>query len=215
MGSAILSLIHSILFYGKGWGVSVAIFVIAFLSYLVFTLYKLEKIQNKKALILLIPILLLSFTYFIFSNYVFSFFNFFAIVFLVALMSYLIINKSTKENMAGVIGKIITVLFGPLGYIKEPFRYMKKKFNFEMETELTEERKIQKSILRGVLLSLPIVIIVVMLLSNADEVFGSIFANILDGLSDNVYSFIFRCICILIIFIYFAGYLYNLAFREY
>ena len=210
----ILSLLHSNLFYGKKLGISVAIFIIAILIYLVGALYKLKKIENDKVLILTIPILLLSFTYFIFSNYMFRFLNIFAIIFLIALMSYLMINKSEKRSAIGIVKKVLKVLFGPSEYIAEPFRYIKIKFKGIENESLTEKKGIQKSIVKGIFVSLPIVIIVLMLLSSADMVFGSIFENILYVFTDNMYSLILRCVCILITFVYFTSYIYNLVEKD-
>ena len=73
--SGILAIAQSILFWDKKPGISVFIFVFACLLYLIYVLNKNKKIENKKALILVITILLLSSTYFIFNNTLFNVLN--------------------------------------------------------------------------------------------------------------------------------------------
>jgi len=211
IGSIILSIIQSVLFYGKGLGVSVVIFTISLLIYLVGTLYKLEKIENKKALILIVPIMLLSLTYSIFSNYMFSFLNVFAILLLTALMSYLLIKKDGLQNITGVIGKLFRVVFGPLEYIKEPINYIKTKLKWMKKSDEEDKDNAKNSILKGVLISLPIVMIVTMLLSSADEIFANVFGDFIYFFTDNISLHIMRCIFIFLAFIYFASYIYNLV----
>lgn len=68
IGSLILSLTQSILFYGKQIGISMLIFEVVCNGIILFVLNKKEKIQNKAGLWLMVPIVLLSSTYFIFAN---------------------------------------------------------------------------------------------------------------------------------------------------
>ena len=63
IGSLILSLTQSILFYGKQIGISMLIFEIVCNGIILFVLNKKEKIQNKAGLWLMVPIVLLSSTY--------------------------------------------------------------------------------------------------------------------------------------------------------
>ena len=84
--SFILSVIHSILFYRQSVGISAVLFSISVILGLYIILNKKEKIKNKKALILSIPIILLSSTYFIFNNNLFNIINIFIILALFAAM---------------------------------------------------------------------------------------------------------------------------------
>ena len=63
IGSFALAILHSILFFGQDWGISVLLFAIPSVYLLIMFLQKNNKIQNKNALYISIPILLLSSTY--------------------------------------------------------------------------------------------------------------------------------------------------------
>ena len=68
VGSFLIAILHSVLFYGQKLGISVFLFCIALGFFIIYILEKCKKIKNKKALILCVPILLISATYFIFNN---------------------------------------------------------------------------------------------------------------------------------------------------
>ena len=72
VGSIILSISQSILFYGKEIGISMLLFAIICNGIGFYILHKKNKIQNRAGMLLIIPILLLSSTYFIFANKTFS-----------------------------------------------------------------------------------------------------------------------------------------------
>ena len=72
MGALLFAIWLVILFLGKSIGLSMLLFSIPFSYFFVYILEKNNKIKNSKAKFLLIPILLLSSTYFIYDN---SFFN--------------------------------------------------------------------------------------------------------------------------------------------
>ena len=68
VGSIIISIVQSILFYGKSIGISMILFEIILNSVILFILHRKNKIKNKNGLLLLIPITLLSCTFAIFAN---------------------------------------------------------------------------------------------------------------------------------------------------
>ena len=79
IGSFVLSIIQSILFYDKQIGISMLIFEAVCNGIILFVLNKKEKIENKAGLWLMVPIFLLSSTYFIFANKIFYVANIFVI----------------------------------------------------------------------------------------------------------------------------------------
>ena len=78
-GSLFLSILHSILFFGQDFGVSVLLFAILTVFLIITMLKKHNKIKNDKALYLSIPVLLLSSTYLFFNNEFFNALNMIAI----------------------------------------------------------------------------------------------------------------------------------------
>ena len=77
ISSTILAIIQSILFYGKEIGISMLIFSIIGNGLISYILIRKNKIKNKKGFFLIIPIILLSSTYFIFANTTFYIANIF------------------------------------------------------------------------------------------------------------------------------------------
>ena len=78
----LISILYTILFFGKVKGLSMIIFTLIFLLFTYYYLKKINLIKNKKAFIYIIPIILLSLTYLIFDNSMFSFFNYYGIILL-------------------------------------------------------------------------------------------------------------------------------------
>ena len=68
IGALVFSLLYMILFFEKNLGLSVMMFIVPLTYYLIYILKKRDKVKNEKARILIIPIALLSSTYFIFNK---------------------------------------------------------------------------------------------------------------------------------------------------
>ena len=109
IGSLILSLTQSILFYGKQIGISMLIFEVVCNGIILFVLNQKEKIQNKAGLWLMVPIVLLSSTYFIFANRTFYVANIFVIFALNFIMYVILTNsKGTLTNYLYKTGMLFT-----------------------------------------------------------------------------------------------------------
>ena len=93
VGSIIISIMQSILFYGKSIGISLILFEIILNSVILFILHRKNKVKNKNGLLLLIPIVLLSSTFAIFANKTFYLANICIILILNLLMYVILINK--------------------------------------------------------------------------------------------------------------------------
>ena len=93
LGSIILSIVQSILFYGKEIGISMLLFEIICNGIIYYILNKKNKIQNKNGILLMIPIVLLSSTYFIFANTTFYIANIFVILVTNLIMYVILTNE--------------------------------------------------------------------------------------------------------------------------
>ena len=93
IGSSIIAIVQSILFYGREIGISMLLFSCIANGIIIYLLHRKNKIQNKKVFLLILPIILLSSTYFIFANKTFYMANIFAILILNILMYAIVINK--------------------------------------------------------------------------------------------------------------------------
>lgn len=168
----ILTIINSVLFYSKALGINVILFIIPLLIYLVFVLKKNGKIKNKKGLLFLVPITLLSLSYTIYDNATFSVLNALAIPALIIMMYIFTINPTDK--IGRLIKDIVNLIFEPLSCIGKFFNIVGMKLD-----KLFKLSKESKKQLKSILIVVPVVIIVLILLSNADKIFGNLMGDFL------------------------------------
>ena len=205
--SFILAILHSFLFFDQKIGISVFLFVITALLMIIHLLQKYEKIKNKKALLLTIPILLLSSTYFIFNNIMFNVLNIFVILLLFAIM--LTIAIIGKLNAPRLFENFFGLYFGPIEELPNAAKEIKKCFVKEKkQDEENKKKSLPKQILKGILISLPLVVIVIVLLATADDMFEKIFEDILRAIYslfeiETLYTVLLRIALIVILTLYF------------
>ena len=208
--SAFLAILQSILFWNKNLGISVFIFVLACILYLIYILSKNNKIINKKALIFVIPIILLSSTYFIFNNELFKILNIFVIVALgVTMCVYLSKSKIKWPDFLKKIGCVFGGMFESVSDIINTFKIPENKKENE---SLKKVKKIGKSLL----ITIPIILVVLILLMSADQVFEKIFDKVFLDLSkvlslEGIVKLLSRLSVILITFLLCGGFLVNLV----
>ena len=208
--SAFLAILQSILFWNKEPGISVFIFVLACILYLIYVLSKNKKIVNKKALIFVIPIILLSSTYFIFNNELFNILNIFVIVALGIIMCVYLCKPKTKwSEFLKKIGYVFGGMFESVSDVIDTFKIPEDKKDNE---SLEKVKKIGKSLL----ITIPIILVVVLLLMSADQVFEGIFDKVFLDLSevlslDGIIKLLSRLSVILITFLLCGGFIVNLV----
>lgn len=181
ISSAILGVWFVTLFLGKVIGLSMCLFIIPFTLLIINILEKNGKIENPKAKILIIPIILLSITYLIFNNSFFNAINIFAIPILIALMIIELFNEKFIVEL--IIDKILDIFFVPLICIGVVLKKIKQNFKEKLNIKQTNENKKNiKKIVKSIFITIPIVFIIIGLLSSADEVFENIFTGIIDNI---------------------------------
>ena len=208
--SCFLAIIQSILFWNKKPGVSVFVFTVTSVILLIYVLGKNRKIVNKKALIFVIPILLLSSTYFIFNNILFQILNTFIIVALGIIMCVYLTKKKIKcpelmKKSACVIGGMFESISDVIDHVKIP----------ESKRDQESFEKLRK-LGKALIIAIPIIVVVLLLLMSADQIFEQIFDKIFLDLSDilsvdGVIKLISRLAIILIVFLLCAGFIVNLV----
>ena len=215
IASLIISIVYMILFWGKHVGLSLIVFMVPLTFYIINILKKNEKIKNEKAKWLIIPILLLSSTYFIFNNSFFYIVNIPIIIILLSIMILFLIGENLKINT--FFSKILNIIFEPLCYIGETWKLckisIKEKFNIKTNTD--KKQKVGK-VLKGLLYSLPLVILIIILLSSADDEFKNLFVNIFKNIINiikkiKITTAIWKIFVTFIIFIYTSCFLNNLV----
>ena len=208
--SVFLAILQSILFWNKKPGISVFIFTLACVLYLIYILNKNKRIENKKALIFIAPIILLSCTYFIFNNILFKALNAFVIVILGIIMCVYLCNKKIK--CPEFIKKIGYVIGGMFEETSEVIDYCKIPESKGDKKTLTKLKKLGKALL----IAIPVILIVLVLLMSADKVFKDIFDGIFLNLSKilslkGIVNLASRFSVILITFLLCGGFIVNLV----
>jgi len=171
IGAIILGGIFNFLFYKKGLGISYPIFVLVLYGVIIFNLR--DKIEFKISFetILTVPIILLSLTYLIFSNYVFWFLNFMIIPALIFAQTVLITKNNYYKwfDPRFIFDLLIAIFVRTLNYMYKPIILLSqiKKRNIESDKKASVVTKV----IIGLLISVPLVFVVIILLSEADKVF--------------------------------------------
>lgn len=217
IGSFLIAILHSILFYGQNLGLSVLLFSIAIGIFLIYILYKNNKIKNTKALKLIIPILLISATYLIFNNKFLGIFNIIILIILFSLMIVMLLFE--KTNIQLIIKKILYLILGPIEFVEESFSSIIEQIKnlFKKKKSNKKSKMILKKIILGIVISIPLIVIVLMLLSSADQIFSDQLQELFKKIFnlniftvDSITNLIFRIIIIVFISIYLIALMYNI-----
>ena len=183
ISSIVLAIFQSILFYGKEIGISMLLFSVIGNVIIYYILNKNKKIKNKNGFILIIPIILLSSTYFIFANRIFYILNILIIILLNLLMYGIVINP--KNYLKNYLLNSIELLKSTITGFHEGVEYTKK----EAKQHIKTNEKINKDNIKKIAISLLIVFavvgVVILLLISADSIFANIFENI-----GNIFTYI-------------------------
>lgn len=209
----LLSLLQSILFWKKELGISVAIFVIIFLMLMRYLMKKHNIVKNKKAYIFMIPIILLSITFFIYNNTIFQILNIIAIVLLTVIMCIYIV-KPTVNIKEGLI-KTIEALIGIFENIQEVINVLKKYIQEKIFHRNEEKSENARKVIKSFLCIIPIVLVVWLLLMSADTIFANLFSGILMQIenifmAENFVMFLLRIVNIIIFFLIFSSFFINI-----
>jgi len=173
VGTIIICLLHSILLVNQDLGLNVLLFTIPLLGFLIYRMREEKVIKNKWGFLYIIPIIVLSTSYFIYDNSL-KYLNFLVIPGLYFLM-YITTIKPVN-TFADMIVEVLNLLVKPLNFIG---MFMKETMKLIPSKE--HKKKVVKKnndVLISLLVVIPVVIIVLMLLSSADSIFGGIFKNI-------------------------------------
>ncbi len=205
----LLCLWNSILFYSQSLGVNVVLFTVPLCIFLVHVLKNKELIKNKYGLIYIIPIILLSASYFIYDNNVFKVLNVFVITLLYIFMYIFTINPTYK--LGNIITNTFSLIFEPFGKIDNVFRLIKSNKKEKSNKNLGK-------ILKSIAIIIPIVLLIIYLLSSADEVFRLFFNDIFEWIKNLtleriIFELIGRGIIVFILFTYISSVLNYLIFN--
>jgi hypothetical protein len=214
-GALALGILFVWFFYGKLPGVSIPLFIFAF--YVLLLVYA-RPVLKKEALfgwLLCIPVFMLSLTYLFFGSHIFRVLNLLMLPVLVLLQTLLITGaNSFKWYSPGIIIDLIYgMLYRCLVHIAKPFGI----FSVLLRKNTSENgtKSVAMRIGLGLLISLPLLLILLALLSSADMVFGNLvekFSKLFETI--NISDLIGRIIAALAIFFLTFSYLWSVAHSE-
>ncbi len=177
LSALVLGILFDVLFNGKPLGVSYPIFVVAFYGIFKLNLRDRLKVKPDFGWALSVPVLLLSLTYLLFSNEIFRVLNFLAIPVLVVLQTTLVSDSARYEwYTPGVLyDLIIGFVYRPLAFVGKPFALVSKLIRSKMKGD---RYNTLGKVLIGILVSVPILLVTIPLLTSADIVFESFLGEI-------------------------------------
>ncbi len=192
------------------------LFAIPSVFLLISMLKKHNRIKNKNALYLAVPILLLSSTYLFFNNEFFNVVNMIVIPLLLGTMIVWATTDIFKIRM--IFGKSISLVIGSLEFIPNAVKLIRQSFKFRNKNENDKNKKI-KQIGIGILCSIPLLLIILALLISADGIFASLFGQIADKImylftSEAIISLILRILLIIVVMVYLVCIIYNILNKE-
>lgn len=196
----LLAIGNSILFYDKEFGLSVILFIIPLLCFLYYVFKEKDLVKNKYGLLLLIPIVLLSLTYFIYNNNFFGIMNLVIIPLLFVIMYIMTVNPSDK--IVQFLKAVMILFFKPFKYLDDFCRQLGDYISAKVKVSDKAKR-----VIKSVVIILPILFIILSLLSSADMIVNSIFSGLFNWLEDiindfSLYGVIGRLIHMSLLFIY-------------
>lgn len=181
----LLAAIHQYLFFENSVGVSYPIFVVLFYAYMLYYSKDILRKPTWVSYVGLAAILLLSFSYVLFTNPVFSTLNSLAIPILIVLhMSFMLNSRNLSWTSPALIVNALDQL------LPQNLRHWGTVFGWIRQMGGPRLKEGQKhaagKILIGLLVSCPLLLVVTSLLSSADGVFNQLLSEIpkvLNGIS--------------------------------
>lgn len=211
--SLLLGVAFDRLIIDKSFGISYPIFIGLSIGFFLWSIRDRARIGKTFGWFLLIPITLLALSFTIHTREIFYFFNFLLVPILMITSSILIANPSVRWDKTSFIAEIIRKsIVNVFKNITKPFRILSSSINIGKTIKLEEGKK---QILIGVLISLPLLLILIILLSSADMVFGYYFANFIEVINNiNTEEFLPHTIVTLIVSFYLFAYAWGFKSEE-
>lgn len=183
IGSSILAIFQSVLFYRKQIGISMLVFSVIVNGVMFYILKKKSRIENKNGFLLMIPILLLSSSYFIFANKTFYISNIFVLIILNLLMFIIVTNE--KNYFKNHICKSFELLLNTTFQYEDSITHIKEFSKGKIKNNNKINKDTIKRISQSIIVVLVVVGIIIILLSSADSIFADMFSGI-ESIFDNI-----------------------------
>jgi hypothetical protein len=211
--SLLLGVVFDRFFFDKAFGISYFIFIGLCVGFFLWSVRDRISFRRSFGWFLLIPIALLSFSFAVHTMEVFYLFNFLTVMILMIASSILIVKPGLKwDSSSFIIEMLIKGIANVFNNISKPFTILKVSIKRVKVIQMEEGKK---QVFIGILVSLPLLVIIIMLLSSADMVFGYYLSNFTEIFKDiNIEMFVPHTIIILVIAFYLFGYVWGFKTEE-
>jgi len=190
-------------------GISVPIFIVLQFISIYFVIKDRNEIKNRKGILVMIPIFILSLNRYISGNNLWRTTNFIVIIILYSIMILVLTEKfPIKKNNFEFVFKILFKIFEPFTNFTVPCKW----YSISEGKEL--KRLLIKRVLIGVVISIPCVIFLLIMLSSADMIFSEKVISINKWIYSIVnFGYIFKLLYGIFAGLYLFGLLYT-VFEE-
>ncbi|MBF8983204.1 DUF4173 domain-containing protein [Lutibacter sp. B2] len=211
MGVAfIIGLLFNYFFIWNTIGISAVIYNGFIIAGAIWYLYPQIDLKKRISFIFLIPIILLSIAYSIYTNEILRLINTIVIPLLMASYIITIRYEHIKDIKFSFIEKVL-VRIVPASFVNIPkfFVFTKKMITSEKNSKVSE---VHKNIFKGLIVALPLLLIIVGLLSSADMVFEYYIDNM--GKKLDLFSVIGHSMVVIITTLYMFGFLWSFQYKK-
>ena len=172
--SVLLGILFDYFFYDKGLGIAFPLYILLIVFGLFGISYVYKKKIKKDALLLLIPLFFFSVMTAVRSSELLTFLNVVACIYLLLLIADLCFDKKISNYL---IRDYIVVPFTPFKFVTPFFKSVSELSSLKKESK---DKKVSSQIVRGILISIPFLIIFILLFSSADLVFQKYMSDLVN-----------------------------------
>ena len=175
----ILAIIYDQFFTFKQMGISILIFYAMFMGFFLWSIRRNVRSVKNIGFIMIIPTLLIATNFSIHSNNILNYFNGVMLLVLTITSSLLIRYQDRKWEYEQLVRKAFSRILKKIPEnILKPFIFVRSRINVKCKKE---KNSINKNILRGLIISIPLLIVILFLLTSADMVFKNYLINFSKG----------------------------------
>ncbi|MGH4138891.1 DUF4153 domain-containing protein [Clostridium sp.] len=209
-----LAIIYERFFIGKQGGISIPIFYLMFMGFFLWSARGMVAFKKSIGFVIIIPTLLIALNYSIHSNEILNFFNGIMILILTGVSTVLIRYENIKWDNLNFVKKVFSRGVKSIGENSyKPFMFIKGNIMRENKKEISSTKK---NILKGLVISIPLLVVILVLLTSADMVFKNYITNFSFGLGEiSLGKITGHLLVIIIVFIILFSYIWSFKYAFY
>ncbi len=207
----ILAIIYDQFFTDKQMGVSIPIFYLMFMGVFLWSIRRNVRSINNIRFIMMIATLVIAINFSIHSNNILNYFNGVMLLLLTIVTCILIRYRERKWEYKELMKKVFSrVIIAIPENILKPFAIIRDRISLKTKKE---NNSINKNILRGVIISIPLLILILFLLTSSDMVFKYYLLNISSGLKFiNIEENLSHMLIIIIMFLVLFSFIWSFKY---